>query len=106
MKRNCDGRDYTWTNGILEVGIIQPQSKFLEEYQLGVTAVIGRREGNSIPLCLINMQKEEVILQKNVQIALVSLASIVPEEKPRRHCNQAAIINPANMFGKDMEELT
>ena len=35
--------------GIPEVGMIQPQGKFLEEYQLGVAAALGRREGNSVP---------------------------------------------------------
>ena len=35
--------------GIPEVGMIQPQQKFLEECQLGVEAAIGRRNYNSNP---------------------------------------------------------
>ena len=67
--------------GIPEIGMIKPQGKFLEEYQLGVAAAIGRREGNSVPLRLINIQEEGIILQKNVQVRLFSPASIVPEKK-------------------------
>ena len=71
-----------------------------------IAAAIGRREKNSIPLPLINMQEEAIILQKNVQVGLFSLASIVPEEKLRKSSNQAPIINPASMFGKDIGELS
>ena len=69
--------------GIPEIGMIQPQGKFLEEYQLGVVAAIGRR-GNSVLMHRINMQEETIILQKNVQVGLLSPASIVPEEELRR----------------------
>jgi len=91
--------------GIPEIGMIQPQGKFLEEYQLGVAAALGRREGNSVPLRLINMQEKAIILQKNVQVGLFSPASIVPEEKLRRSSNQESTLDPVSMFEKDLEEL-
>jgi len=69
--------------GIPEVGMIQ----FIELHDIGVAAVIGKREGNSVPLRLINMQEDAVVLPKNVQIGLFSPASIMPEEKIRRSCH-------------------
>ena len=90
--------------GIPEIEMIQPQGKFLEAYQLGVAAAIGRREGNSVPLRL--MQEEAIILQKNVQVGLFSPASIVPEEKLRRSSNQESTLNPVSMFENDLEELS
>ena len=50
------------------VGMIQPQGKFLELYHIGVVAVIGKRKGNRVTLQLINMQKDAVMLPKNIQI--------------------------------------
>ena len=37
-----------------EMGLIQPQSHFLETHQIGVAAVLARKEENSVPMRLIN----------------------------------------------------
>ena len=46
--------------------MIQPQGKFLDLYHIGVAAVIGKWEGNSVSLWLINMQEDAVVLPQNV----------------------------------------
>ena len=74
------------TSGILEhakdceeMGLIQPQSHFLETHQIGVAAVLARKEENSVPMRLINTQDQAVILAKNTQVAMYVPAEIVPE---------------------------
>ena len=62
-----------------EIGIIQPQNTFLQNYPLGVAAVITSREGNSVPLRLINANEEDVKLEKNTPIALFSPAEVVTD---------------------------
>ena len=42
--------------------IIQLHGRFLEKYHVGVASVLGRRQGNNVPLQLINMQEEPVRL--------------------------------------------
>ena len=90
---------------IPEVGIIQPQGKFCELYRVGVVAVIGKREGNSVPLRLINMQEDTVVLPKKVQKELFSPALIMPEEKIRRSSHQTSTMDPVKWFKQDVEEL-
>lgn len=87
-------------------GIIQPQGKFLEKYQLGVASVIGRKEGNSVPLRLINIQEKAVILPKNTQVGLYSPAVIIPERKVRQiNEDSKETVDLESIFGKDLQEL-
>ena len=91
--------------GIPEVGMIQPQGKFLEFYHVGVAAGIGKREGNSVPLRLINMQEDAVVLPKNMQIGLFSPASIMPEKKIWRSSHQTSTMETVKWFKQNVQEL-
>jgi len=90
-----------------EIGLVQPQSQFLEKHQLGVAAVLARREGNSVPLRLINAQERAVILPKNTQVAMYEPAEVVPESEVqvRATSTEQKSWDPAEAFHKDVQEL-
>ena len=101
------------TSGILEhakdceeIGLIQPQSKFLEAHQIGVAAVLARKEENSVPMMLINTQDQAVILTKNTQVAMYVPAEIIPEIQVRASSTEQRTWDPTETFGEDVQELS
>ena len=89
-----------------EMGLIQPQSHFLETHQIGVAAVLARKEENSVPMRLINTQDQTVILAKNTQVAMYVPAEIVPEVQVRVSSTEQKNWDPTESFSQDVQELS
>ena len=101
------------TSGILEhakdceeMGLIQPQSHFLETHQIEVAAVLARKEENSVPMRLINTQDQTVILAKNTQVAMYVPVEIVPEVQLRVNSTEQKNWDPTESFSQDVQELS
>ena len=88
-----------------EIGLLQPQLKFLETHQLGVAAVLARKVGNSVPMRLINTQEQAVILAKNTQVAMYVPAEVVPDVQLRASSIEQKNWNPTETFSEDLQEL-
>ena len=89
-----------------EMGLIQPQSHFLETHQTGVAAVLARKEENSVPMRLINTQDQTVILAKNTQVTMYVPAEIVPEVQVRVSSTEQKNWDPTESFSQDVQELS
>ena len=88
------------------MGLIQPQSHFLEAHQIGVAAVLARKEENSVPMRLINTQDQTVILAKNTQVAMYVPAEILPEVQVRVSSTEQKNWDPTESFSQDVQELS
>ena len=88
------------------IGMIQAQTTFLEHYPIGVAAVITHREGNSVPIRLINATEQIVTLEKNTPIALFSPADVI-ESIPCRSIQEEGTQkpDPVRQFDKQLTEL-
>ncbi len=77
-------------------------TQFLETHQIGVAAVLARKEGNSVPLRLINTQEQAVILAKNTQIAMYAPAEVLPEVQVCASSTEQKNWDPTETFNKDV----
>ena len=101
------------TAGIVEhaseaakVGMIHAQNTFLQNYSIGVAAVITTRDKNSVPLRLINTTETTIHLEKNTPIAFFSPAEVIEEITVRSVNNQQGGGEEfVEQFDEQLEEL-
>ena len=107
-------------NGIVEnateaatVGLVQPQSTFLEQHGVGVAATLSRRTGNSIAVRLINTTEDVVSVDKNVHMAIFSPVTIIDDvaarstgEEVNKEEDQEDCEDLIHQFDGGLDELT
>ena len=89
-----------------DIGMIQPQNTFLENYPIGVAASITTRNQNSVPIRLINATHMSVHIEQNTPVALFEHADILSEINVRRACEQEGEEKFIHEFDDQLDELS
>ena len=89
-----------------QVGMIEPQSSFVEKYSLGVAAVLAQKMENSVPVRLINATEQDINVQKNTHVALYSPAAVLDDVTVRTTGGITDEWNIEEQFESQLSQLT